>query len=92
MPRACTLSLSAEEAQELQRSCKASTSAQAKVFRSRIILRCAQGDDPTNWQVAVEMDCDPDTVSKWRRRFAHGRLDGLDDAPRSGRPRSFSPS
>ena len=32
MPRACTISLSSEEAQELQRICKASTSAQAKVL------------------------------------------------------------
>jgi len=91
MARASTLSLSADEAQELQRICNAATSPQAKVFRSRIILRCAAADDPTNWQVAIELACDPDTVSKWRRRFAKHRLDGLEDLPRPGAPRTFSP-
>jgi len=31
-----------------------------------------------------------DTVRKWRRRFAEGRLAGLKDAPRSGRSPSFT--
>lgn len=91
MARAKTISLSPDEAQELQRICKAATSAQAKVFRARIILRCARGDDPTNWQVAIELGCEPDSVCKWRRRFSESRLEGLADAPRTGRPRSFSP-
>ena len=30
------------------------------------------------------------TVRKWRRRFAEGRLAGLTDAPRSGRPPAFT--
>lgn len=89
--RAPTIALAPEEAQRLQRICQARSSAQARAFRARLVLRCAQPDDPTNWQVAVEFGCDPDTVSKWRRRFGQKRLDGLDDAPRSGRPRSFSP-
>jgi len=85
------ITLSAEEAERLRRMCQARSTPQAKVFRARLVLRCAEPDAPTNWQVAVEFGCDPDTVSKWRRRFAEKRLDGLDDAPRSGRPRSFSP-
>jgi transposase len=86
-----TITLAAEEADEIRRFCQARSSPQAKVFRARLVLRCAQPESPTNWQVAVEFECDPDTVSKWRRRFAEKRLAGLDDAPRSGRPRSFSP-
>jgi transposase-like protein len=89
--RAPTIALAPEETERLQRICQARSSAQADAFRARLVLRCAQPDSPTNWQVAVEFECDPDTVSKWRRRFAEKRLDGLDDAPRSGRPRSFSP-
>lgn len=86
-----SIALAPEEGQKLQRTCQARSSSQAAAFRARIILRCAAPDDPTNWQVAVEFGCDPDTVSKWRRRFAEKRLDGLVDAPRSGRPPSFSP-
>jgi len=89
--RAPTIALVPEEAEQLERICQARSSPQAKVFRARLVLRCGEPDDPTNWQVAVEFECDPDTVSKWRGRFATNRLDGLDDAPRSGRPRSFSP-
>ena len=89
--QAPTIALAAEEAEQLRRICQARSAAQAKVFRAQLVLRCAEGDAPTNWQVAVEFECDPDTVSKWRRRFAEKRLDGLDAAPRSGRPRSFSP-
>jgi hypothetical protein len=31
-------------------------------------------------------------VGQWRERFANNGLPGLQDAPRSGRPRTFSPS
>lgn len=91
MARAPNISLSSEESLELKRICNARSSAQATAFRARIILRCSQPDDPTNWHVAVELDCDPDTVCKWRRRFSARRLDGLDDLPRPGAPRTFSP-
>ena len=30
-------------------------------------------------------------VYRWRKRFFERRLKGLEDAPRSGRPRVFSP-
>ncbi len=91
MAQAPTISLSSEESLHLQRICRARSSAQSAVFRAQIILRCAQPDDPTNRQVAVELGCDPDTVCKWRGRFARSRLEGLRDLPRSGRPRTFSP-
>jgi transposase len=41
--------------------------------------------------VAAHLDCDRHTVGQWRERFAAHGLAGLQDAPRSGRPRSFSP-
>ena len=89
--RAPLILLSRDEKQLLQKTVNAHFSPQAKVFRSRIILRCAQPDRPTNDQVAQEFGCDPDTVSKWRSRFATKRLNGLADLPRSGAPRTFSP-
>ena len=43
-----------------------------------------------NAAIAREMGVCTDTVRKWRRRFAAGRLPGLTDAPRSGRPPVFT--
>ena len=42
-----------------------------------------------NQDVASELECTPQTVSKWRNRFAQLRLDGLLDAPRPGAPRTL---
>ena len=70
---------------------RAPSTPQALAFRARLILRCARAASPTNEQVAAELGCDPDTVSKWRRRFRQHRLAGLADRPRSGRPAAFSP-
>jgi transposase-like protein len=89
--RAPLIRLSREEKQQLQKIVQAHSSPQAQAFRSRIVLRCGQGDRPTNEEVAEEFACDPGTVGKWRSRFASGRLDGLADLPRSGAPRAFSP-
>jgi hypothetical protein len=83
-----------EEADHLHRLANASSTPQALAFRARLILLCASGPQPgvpRNDLVAARLGCDPDTVSKWRRRFQRQRLDGLDDLPRSGRPATFSP-
>ncbi|WP_442939444.1 helix-turn-helix domain-containing protein [Nonomuraea sp. SYSU D8015] len=37
--------------------------------------------------MAAAMGATPDTVRKWRSRFARSRLAGLADEARSGRPR-----
>ena len=83
--------LSLDETDELQSIVNARSSPQGLVARARIVLRCAQPDQPTNLQVALELGCDPDTVCRWRGRFQRQRLDGLDNLPRSGRPPTFSP-
>ncbi|HEX4613336.1 MAG TPA: helix-turn-helix domain-containing protein [Urbifossiella sp.] len=62
------------------------------VFRCRIVLIAAQPEQPTNQQVANALDCNRHTVGQWRERYVVHGLTGLQDAPRSGRPRSFSPS
>lgn len=89
--RAPLILLSRDEKQHLEKIIHAHSSPQAGVFRSRIVLRCGQTDRPTNERVAEEFGCDPDTVGKWRTRFADQRLDGLADLPRPGAPRTFSP-
>ena len=89
--RAPLIRLTRDEKQQLTQMVNAHFTPQALAFRCRIVLRCNEADRPTNWQVAREFECDPGTVGKWRQRFAARRFDGLDDLPRSGAPRSFSP-
>jgi len=85
------ITLTTAERDRLNKIANARLAPQGLAFRARLILRCAQPDKPTNLQVAEELSCDPDTVARWRNRFARQRLQGLRDCPRSGRPRAFSP-
>lgn len=85
------ITLTPEERDRLAKTANARLAPQGLAFRARLVLRCAEADKPTNLQVAQEFGCDPDTVARWRDRFARRRLDGLRDLPRSGRPRAFSP-
>jgi transposase len=57
-------------------------------LRAKIVLAAAVGQ--ANAAIAGELGVCTDTVRKWRRRFAAGRLPGLRDAPRSGRPPVFT--
>lgn len=63
---------------------QAPSTAQALVLRSRIVLAAAAGKP--NQLIASELGIPSVTVGKWRRSFAELGLDGLRDAPRSGRP------
>jgi transposase len=76
------------ELEEVERAALASrrSTAQGLALRARIILACAEGEQSKI--VAASLGIDPDTVGKWRRRFAEHRLDGLRDEPRSGTPRT----
>jgi transposase len=57
---------------------------QGLALRSRIILAAARGQ--TNQRIAAALRIPEVTVGKWRRCFTAQGLDGLEDAPRSGRP------
>src|SRR5579862_4778197 len=80
--------LSLEEREVLERWARRPTSAQALAFRCRIVLAAAEGR--ASKEIAAELGCNHNTVSKWRGRFARRRLDGLHDEPRPGKPRSIS--
>ena len=76
---------------DLESLVRAGSTPQALVFRANVVLAVAQPGHPSNEAVADLLDCDRHTIAKWRERYAADGLPGLQDAPRSGRPRSFSP-
>ena len=70
---------------------RARSTPQSLAFRCRIVLLAAGPSNPSNQAIAAQLDCDRHTVGQWRERFVAKGIEGLQDAPRSGRPRSFSP-
>lgn len=60
----------------------------ALAVRARIVLECSRGS--TNAQVSRRLHISMHTVGKWRQRFVVGRLLGLLDEPRPGRPHEVS--
>ena len=85
--RFAPLGLDEMEHAELTSLASRRSTAQALALRARIILACAEGEQSK--VVAARLAIDPDTVSKWRLRFAEHRLEGLLDEPRSGTPRTI---
>jgi Winged helix-turn helix len=93
MPQPCSapLSLPAEQRTQLEARVRAGSTPQALVLRCRLVLRCAGSDRASNLPIAHEFGCHRHTVGRWRERFRQEGIAGLQDAPRSGRPRTFSP-
>ena len=91
VPFACPLRLTDDERQGLESLVRAHSTPQALAFRCRLILRAAAPEAPPNLRVAADMHCHRQTVRLWRTRYLNHGLAGLQDAPRPGRPRRFSP-
>lgn len=81
------LVLSPDERAYLERQVRRHRVARSMSERCRIILRCADGIP--NKSVAAELGVHEHTVGKWRRRFLKGRIEGLMDEARPGRPRTI---
>jgi len=77
--------LTDDERAELEQRVRAHLTPQRVVRRARIVLLCAEGR-PVR-QIGIEVGMDQHQVGMWRKRFIAERLDGLEDQPRSGRPR-----
>jgi hypothetical protein len=90
-PHAPVVDLTPQMRGQLRTLTRASSTPQALAFRSRIVLRLARDDRPTNGTAAAELGCSRNTVALWRTRFCQHGLAGLQDAPRSGRPPVFPP-
>ena len=91
VPLARPVSLTSDDHARLESLVRAHSTPQALSFRCQVLLRSAASDQPSHVPVATELACERHTVGRWRQRYlAHG-LPGLQDAPRPGRPRRFSP-
>ena len=89
MPQKIEIELSSEERAELERLARSETKPFREVQRARIVLYSARGD--TDAEIAERLDCTPECVGKWRRRFGEHRLTGLADRATRGTPAPFSP-
>jgi hypothetical protein len=83
------ITLSAEEAAELNRRAAKYTLPYFEVVRAKMILMAAAGID--NDEIAARLDTRREVVSQWRKRFFKERLAGLEERARPGRPRVFPP-
>jgi hypothetical protein len=91
MPRTSrhVIELSADERRELEHRALEVTAPWRDVQRARMVLYAAEG--MADKEIAMRLDCHPDSVSTRRRRFCQERIEGLKDKPRAGRPRRFPP-
>jgi transposase len=81
------LVITEEERAELERRVRAHTTPQRMVRRCRLVLLAADG--VPNRQIAPQVGINQNQVGLWRHRFETERLAGLEDRPRSGRPRVY---
>jgi len=81
--------LSPAEKRELRRRAGKYTLPYFQVVRANMILLAAEG--LSNDEIAARLNTRREVVSMWRKRFFEDRLPGLDERPRPGRPRVFSP-
>src|SRR6266446_2758884 len=77
---------------DLQTLARAHSAPQWLALRAQIILRAADADTPSNMQIGHDLGCSNRTAGKWRQRYHHLGFQGLQDAPRSGRPRTIVPA
>ena len=81
--------LSQQERATLEALTRRTTVAVGLVRRARMVLLAADGM-PLD-RIARELGADRTIVRTWLDRYRVGGLDALQDRPRSGRPRTFSP-
>jgi transposase len=75
--------LTVEERMQLERLSRRRTTAVRVMQRAKIVLLAADGK--LNREIAAELAINPNTVCRWRRRFAAERVAGiLKDRPRVG--------
>jgi len=83
------IQLTAAAAEQLRRRLRAHTTAQVLVVRAQIVVTAHDHPEWSNQQIARYLGTSDRMVRKWRRRWVDTHA--LEDAPRSGAPRRFSP-
>ena len=83
------IELTLQERGELESRAVKYTLPYYQVLRAKMVLYAAQG--LSNDDIARCLDTRREVVSQWRKRFFEERLPGLEERPRTGRPRSFPP-
>jgi transposase len=83
------INLTTEQQQTLRQLVKSRKAAQGQVVRARIILNAHDHPNWSNQHIAQTVGCSDRAVRKWRRRWVEKH--NLEDLPRSGAPRRFSP-
>lgn len=81
--------LTAKERGELKHRARKRTLPYQEVVRAKMVLLAAAG--LRNDEIAARLDVRREVVGMWRKRFFEERLVGLEERPRPGRPRVFSP-
>ncbi len=81
--------LTGEAREGLEALMRRTTVAVGLVRRARIVLLTAEGM-PLD-RIARQVGVDRNVVRLWVDRYRAGGLTALEDRPRSGRPRTFSP-
>jgi transposase len=82
-------SMTAEEVDTIQRLAHSRTEPARMVERARMIWLAHQGQRVA--AIAQELRLCPATVRVWLKRFNHRGLAGLQEAPRPGRPATYTP-
>jgi transposase len=77
------------EIESLRQIVNARKAPQGKALRARIILAAHEHPAWSNQEIARQAGCSDRTVRTWRRRWCESKC--LDDLPRPGAPRRFSP-
>jgi len=89
MPVAANIQLDEQAQDELKSLAASRTSAVRLWERATIILGLAAGR--AKQEIAKQLGLARQTVLRWEARFLQLGLEGLNDAPRSGRPRTIGP-
>jgi transposase len=84
---AVAIDLTQSERRELESLASRRKTAQGLAQRARIVLHAAKGAE--NKDISLRVGAAPNTVGKWRRRFAEHRVAALYDEPRPGAPRQI---